>query len=127
MIREDEKSLTFHCLKVTQPIGDFYIASIPAKELVKITYFDVRRVLMEERDVERYLGVQRPLNPGRVKDISAYVQTSDACFPTGIIIAVPRSGPHRLGSDWTMISAFLHHEQQAQERSNETKETYPFT
>ena len=41
--------------------------------------------------------------------------------------AMLRSGPHRLDSDWTMISAFLHHEQQALERSNETKETYPFT
>jgi transposase len=38
-----------------------------------------------------------------------------------------RGGPHRLDSDWTMISAFLHDEQQARERSNETKETYPFT
>jgi ABC-type phosphate transport system ATPase subunit len=39
-----------------------------------------------------------------------------------------RGGPHRLDSDWTMISAFLHDEQQALERSNdETKETYPFT
>lgn|GEM_PF-7064632 len=33
-----------------------------------------------------------------------------------------RGGPHRLDSDWTMISAFLHHEQQALERSDETKE-----
>jgi hypothetical protein len=42
-------------------------------------------------------------------------------------IVEDRSGPHWLDSDWTTISAFLHHEQQALERSNETKETYPFT
>lgn len=88
-MKEDRKTLTFKCLKVTQPLGDFYLASISAKKLVEITYFDVRRVLMEERDVERYLGIQRPLNPSRVKVIQAYVRTADACFPTGVIIAVP--------------------------------------
>ena len=35
----------------------------------------------------------------------------------------PRAGPHPLDKYWTTISAFLHHEQQALERSNETKET----
>src|SRR3990172_10060714 len=88
-MKDDPKSFTIKYLKVTQPIGDFYLASIPAKRLVEITYFDVRRVLMVERDVERYLGIQRPLNPHRVKEIQAYVRTADACFPTGVIIAVP--------------------------------------
>jgi DGQHR domain-containing protein len=88
-MREDKKTFSIKVLQVKQPLGEFYIASIPAKRLVEITDFDVRRVLIEERDVERYLGIQRPLNPKRVKDISFYVTTADACFPTGIIIAIP--------------------------------------
>jgi len=89
IMNEDKISFTVKYLKVTQPMGDFYIVSMPAKQLVEITEFDVRRVLITERDVERYLGIQRPLVPRRVKEISAYVQTIDACFPTGIIIAIP--------------------------------------
>jgi DGQHR domain-containing protein len=88
-MKEDKISFPVKYLKVTQPLGDFYISSMSAKELVQITEFDVRRVLIKERDVERYLGIQRPLNTKRVKDISDYVRTADACFPTGVIIAIP--------------------------------------
>lgn len=88
-MKENQQSFEINYFKVTQPIGDFYIASMNADLLVKITDFDVRRVLQEERDVERYLGIQRPLNPTRVKEIREYVTTKDACFPSGIIISIP--------------------------------------
>jgi DGQHR domain-containing protein len=90
MIKDpDTKKFDVRIVKVTQPLGDFYIASIPAKILVDITDFDVRRVLIEKRDVEKYLGIQRPLDPKRVKEISDYVNTVDACFPTGVIVSIP--------------------------------------
>ena len=87
-MNEEPRSVEFRCLQVKQPIGDFYIASVPYKELIDITYFDVRRVMQEQRDIERYLGIQRPLNNKRVEELEKYVETVDACFPTGIIIAV---------------------------------------
>lgn len=87
--KENNISFTIKIMKVEQPIGDFYISSMPSDKLVEITDFDVRRVLIEERDVEKYLGIQRPLNPKRVKEIKDYVNTKDACFPTGVIIAIP--------------------------------------
>lgn len=87
-MKEDNECFEINYLKVSQPIGDFYITSMSAKFLVNITDFDVRRVLQEERDVERYLGIQRPLDPKRVKDIANYVRTVDACFPTAIIISI---------------------------------------
>lgn len=83
------KSFSVKIVKVTQPLGDFYIASMSASLLVDITDFDVRRVLIEDRDVERYLGIQRPLDPRRVTEIKDYVGTMDACFPTGVIVAIP--------------------------------------
>ena len=83
-----ERSLTLKVIKVKQPIGDFYIASVPARDLVDISYVDIRRIKTVQRDVERYLGVQRPLSPARVKKIKQYITASDATFPTAVILAV---------------------------------------
>jgi len=88
-LTENPISIKLPCIKVTQPIGTFYIASIDRKTLCDITNFDVRRILREKRDVETYLGIQRPLVPKRVREISSYVNTIDACFPTSVILAVP--------------------------------------
>lgn len=79
--------IQFPCIEVTQPIGTFYIASIPCKILCEITYSDVRRI-EGERKFESYLGIQRKLDHQRVQKIRDYVNTMDASFPSGIIIAV---------------------------------------
>ncbi len=84
----DLQEVTFAVLKATQPIGDIYVASVPFEILTKIAFFDVRRVMQEERDVEKYLGIQRPLNPSRVKELERYVTFGDATFPTAVILAV---------------------------------------
>ena len=76
------------CIEVTQPLGSFYLGSIPYKKLIELTYSDQRR-LAGEKDFENYLGIQRPLNQSRVREIRKYVETEDACFPTAIILAVP--------------------------------------
>ncbi|WP_050548757.1 hypothetical protein [Vibrio harveyi] len=60
-------------LQVSQQIGDFYVAKIPADDLVKISYSDIRE-LEKEREVETYLGIQRPLNKSRAKEIKEYVK-----------------------------------------------------
>lgn len=88
LVDPDPVTLQFECLKASQPIGDVFLASIPYDQLVKITYFDVRRVLQEDRDVERYLGIQRPIINSRVDGLQKYVNFFDASFPTAIIIAV---------------------------------------
>lgn len=80
--------ISFDCIEAQQPIGDLFIASIPYKDLIKFTYFDVRRVISSERDVEKYLGIQRPISRGRLSDLEAYVNFLDATFPTSVIVAV---------------------------------------
>ena len=85
---EDPRSVVFPCLKITQPVGDFFVGVMKYNILRDISYFDVRRVIQEPRDVERYLGIQRPLNPTRVRELQKYVTFYDATFPTSIIIAV---------------------------------------
>ena len=87
-IDPDCQSLSFQCLCARQPVGDIYIAVVPFRDLVRITYFDVRRRLQQERDFERYLGIQRPLEPKRVQQLAQYVNFADASFPTSIIIAL---------------------------------------
>jgi DGQHR domain-containing protein len=79
--------ISFRCVPVTQPIGTFYIGTIDSQDLVDISYADVRRI--EDRDIEKYLGIQRPLVPQRVKELKVYVRSLDAAFPTSIIIAIP--------------------------------------
>lgn len=83
----ESRALIIDCVRIRQPIGEFFIASIPFKDLIEISHIDVRR-LKGERGFETYLGIQRPLNDKRVKELDQYVNTSDACFPTAVIIAV---------------------------------------
>ncbi len=87
--------IRFPFIEVTQPIGTFYVGVIPARELVGICEADVRRLSERARkgiargDVfAEYMGIQRHLNPYRVREIRSYVQTIDASFPNTIILAV---------------------------------------
>lgn len=84
---EEPTSFSVKAILVKQPMGDFFIASIPHRQLYDIAYFDVRRML-KERDVEEYLGIQRPLSEARAQELKQYVRTVDACFPTAIVLAV---------------------------------------
>lgn len=86
-VEEGSVEFTVSAIQIRQPLGDFLIAAIPSKRLCEIAYFDVRRML-KERDIETYLGIQRPLNQGRVDELQSYVRTVDACFPTAVILAV---------------------------------------
>lgn len=82
------EKVTINVIRVKQPSAEFFIGSIPAEELVKITYSDVRRINNEDREVERYLGIQRPLDKSRVAEIKRYITSPNASFPTGIVLSI---------------------------------------
>jgi DGQHR domain-containing protein len=84
----DDVIFKFPCIKIRQPVGDLFIGALPYNILCAIADFDVRHVIQEERDLDRYLGIQRPLNQQRVREIEQYVNFADAAFPTSIVIAV---------------------------------------
>tara|TARA_R110000868_G_scaffold56666_3_gene175243 strand:+ start:4438 stop:5613 length:1176 start_codon:yes stop_codon:yes gene_type:complete len=91
MIRESKRSISFPIIRVRQPIGEFYIGVIKAKDLCEISFFDIRKIETEntkDRSFETYLGIQRKLSLKRVKELQQYVATSDANFPTSVIISV---------------------------------------
>lgn len=81
------------CLEVIQPIGKFYIGSIKASDLCNITQYDFRR-LSNEEGFESYIGINRKVDQNRENEIAQYVGTSDACFPTSIILSIPAACTH---------------------------------
>jgi len=82
------KQISFPALKIEQPIGEFYIGVIPARDLNDIAWVDVRRMANEDGEIDKYLGIQRKLSDNRIKDLKTYVTTHDATFPTSVIISV---------------------------------------
>jgi len=87
-IDPDTVTERFPAIRIRQPIGEIYVAKMTSLQIQRITYFDVRRRIQEERDIERYLGIQRPLDDRRVESLKKYVNFADATFPTSIIISV---------------------------------------
>ncbi|UQI40950.1 DGQHR domain-containing protein [Vreelandella venusta] len=83
----EEGKVMLKCVKLNQPLGQFFVGGMTREDLVKITYSDVRRI-EEERDFETFLGIQRPLKKSRIEEIKNYVETVDACFPTAIVLSV---------------------------------------
>ena len=76
------------CLEITQPIGTFYIAVVNAYDLCEISYSDIRDIAYKEGELDKYMGIQRKTVPSRIKEIKEYIKTTDACFPTSVLIHV---------------------------------------
>ena len=70
----------FNYIEVQQPIGTFYLCSIPAPFLLKVVKSTSRS--------DDPKAVQREKSPGRIKDIGAYCSDPDAVFPTPIVVSV---------------------------------------
>lgn len=80
------EKIEIKCLEVEQPIGTFYIGIIDSRDLFSISFAEIRRP--DGRDIERHIGTQRDLSPGRVANIKQYVTNVDASFPTSVILAI---------------------------------------
>ncbi len=77
--------ITIDAIKMTQPIGDFYVGVMNHSDLCQISFVDMRRI---ETELDNYIGIQRKLSPTRVADIGKFVNTIDAAFPTSIVLSV---------------------------------------
>lgn len=105
------QTINLNVLKIHQQDSEFFVGVISAKELVDISFSDVRRIKSEQRDVEKYLGIQRPLDENRVKKIKQYIQSPDATFPTGIVLAVnPNCATFDQDNNTLQLSPFLNPE-----------------
>lgn len=74
--------LAFSCITVSQPIGTFYLISVPATLLVNSVRISPRQYSSPDNE-----SVQRDSSDKRIKEIALYVTDPDATFPTAIIIS----------------------------------------
>lgn len=70
-------------IKINQPLGTFYVASINADDLLKIVEADPYRANIDGT----FIGVQRSENPKRLREISEYLNGVESAMPNSIIIA----------------------------------------
>lgn len=70
-------------IKVSQPLGDFYVAKLAARHLLEISTSSVARYNEEGK----IIGNQRPLNIPRLKLIANFIKSAEMSFPTSILIA----------------------------------------
>jgi len=78
-------SVIFYCVPVKQKDGEFYVSSINYKDLLRVVKPDPRR--WDEDNSDKLVGVQREINPKRVKQISKYVTYDFATFPTSVVVS----------------------------------------
>lgn len=74
-------------IRVQQPLGVFYVASIPARVLLDTAYSD-RLHATRVAEGESYVldGSQRDLHEARLKDIGSYIDAEESTFPNSIIL-----------------------------------------
>lgn len=84
----DKKSespfLTLPALKVSQPLGDFYVIKIQASDLLSVSFSEPMKYVDEFGNVK---GSQRPKDDKRLKDIAKYIDSVEMAFPNSIILA----------------------------------------
>lgn len=76
----------FPAIAIQQPIGTFFLSTLPASKLLKIVTIRQRSLEDPEGD-----AVQRQLSLKRISEIALYTTDPDATFPTPIIVACSSS------------------------------------
>lgn len=75
-------------LKVVQPLGEFFVAVLPADLLLQVTYSDPLKILSVSTGGDfEFKGHQRRLIQERLKAIGRYIDSVEAAFPNTIILA----------------------------------------
>jgi DNA phosphorothioation-associated DGQHR protein 1 len=84
-----EYPLKLPAIRVHQPLGEFFVVTLDAATLRRITYMDATRIARVDRQFFFYslLGSNRQSSPRRAKQIAKYINTVEAAFPNSIILA----------------------------------------
>ncbi len=79
----------FQCpaIRVEQPIGEFFICSIPANVLLDVAYSLPAKAERDEGVISRIIGSQRRLKNSRLIDIGKYIDEENSNFPNNIILS----------------------------------------
>jgi DGQHR domain-containing protein len=81
-----KKVFKYSYVEFEQPIGSFFLTTVPAKDLLGFYEITRRQYIDDQAN-----GTQRNYG-SRIKDIANYCNTLDAAFPTSIILALKKDG-----------------------------------
>ena len=79
--------LTVPALRVSQPMGVFYVTVLPARLLMEVCFSDQLRISGQSDSTYELEGNQRELDEQRLHAIARYVSRADYSFPNTIILA----------------------------------------
>lgn len=79
--------LSLPAVVVRQPVGEFYLCSIPAGALREISYSIPASMRREQGMFSKMLGNQRVRSIPRAKQIGAYIDEEGSTFPNTIILS----------------------------------------
>src|SRR6185312_9851516 len=75
-------------IQISQPLGIYYVAVLPARLLLEVAFSDVTCAKMKADGTGYDLeGTQRLQQPKRLVQIADYLDRGDAAFPNSIILA----------------------------------------
>ena len=79
----------FSCpgLFLSQPFGEFFVATIPARILLNVAYSDRLTAIKLPDGPYTVSGSQRATSERRFKEIGRFIDTPTAAFPNSIILA----------------------------------------
>jgi DNA phosphorothioation-associated DGQHR protein 1 len=72
-------------LKVTQPLGEFYITKFKARDLLKFSFSEELTYVDDKGNLK---GTQRKQDNRRLREIAKYIESVEMSFPNSIILAV---------------------------------------
>lgn len=89
MSSRNDFPITVPALKITQPLGVFYVTKLSAQLLLDVTYSDPLRATGEANETLLYplRGSQREEKEIRLREIGRFIETAEAAFPNSIILA----------------------------------------
>jgi DNA phosphorothioation-associated DGQHR protein 1 len=87
---EIEPPFELPAIRISQPLGAFYITRLTAELLLKVSFSDPLRLTDQDQMEHPYLlrGAQRQERETRLVEIGRYIDTVEAAFPNSIILAV---------------------------------------
>lgn len=74
-------------LPVQQPFGTYWVTVLPADLLLQVAFSDLARVQDADSSGYRLAGTQRKQHRDRSKEIGEFIDTTEAVFPTSIVLA----------------------------------------
>ncbi|GGE18249.1 DNA phosphorothioation-associated DGQHR protein 1 [Sphingobacterium cellulitidis] len=80
----DNNYLELRALKVNQPLGEFFVISISANDLLEVSFSEPLQYVASDGELR---GSQRPKDDKRLKEIATYIESVEMAFPNSIILA----------------------------------------